>query len=365
VRKERELNDFIAHEVRNPLASAISSVSFVSTGVTDSVPDSNKRKAITDDIAIVDSSLQFINDLLRNMLDVHRTQSHEIHLQTSIVDIRKDILDPVAAILFMRGAKVDIEVDCPTDLQVESDRMRLKQIMLNLSANSTKFVERGFIRLRAAILDSDGKVELSVEDSGPGIPQSKRGHLFEKYQESLDSLIQGTGIELCICKNLSELMAADIGLDESYDSGVMGCPGTRLVLNLNRTAVECKSNLHKEVEGINECSSISAIPMPPSLPESMTLLIMDDDSMIRKMFRRAVLRLLAPTWTIEEARNGETALQIVESNTFDLMFMDQYMASIEKQLLGTETTRHPSVSVEGNSEFHHRSVRERYGNTFP
>lgn len=337
VMKERELNDFIAHEVRNPLASALSALSFVSSGVSDHVEDSVKRKAIKDDIAIVDSSLQFINELLRNMLDVHRTQSHEINLQMSVFDVRKDILDPVAAILFMRGAKVDITVDCPADLHVESDRMRVKQIMLNLSANSTKFVEQGFIRLRAAVLD-DGRVELSVEDSGPGIPEAKRGHLFAKFQESLDSLNQGTGIGLCICKNLSELLKADIGLDENYDSGILGYPGTRFILNLNKPAVEHTSNEQRETEANHHLSCTSLKLSPPPLPETMSILIVDDDTMIRKMFRRAVMRV-APEWTVEEACNGETALQVVDSKTFDLIFVDQYMASIEKQLLGTETTR--------------------------
>jgi CheY-like chemotaxis protein len=56
------------------------------------------------------------------------------------------------------------------------------------------------------------------------------------------------------------------------------------------------------------------------------------------MFKRAVLRV-APLWSIEEASNGETALQMVDNKTFDLIFLDQYMASVEKQLLGTETAR--------------------------
>lgn len=285
----------------------------------------------------MDASLQFINELLRNMLDLHRARGRQIKLNLSPVDVRRDIMEPVAAILFMRGAKVTIEVDCPPDLAVMGDRMRLKQVALNLSSNSSKFVETGYIRLRAAVVD--GSVQLSVEDSGPGIPLEKRDRLFAKFQESLDSLNQGTGIGLCVCKTLSELMGADIYLDEGFESGVDGCPGTRFVLRLNQPALEIETSLEPEQANSTSTSKQQQTNLSDGaaaakavaaggdrvvdLPEAMSVLIVDDDTMIRKMFRRAALRV-APTWEIEEASNGETAVMITQKRTFDVIFMDQY-----------------------------------------
>ena len=63
-----------------------------------------------------------------------------------------------------------------------------------------------------------------------------------------------------------------------------------------------------------------------------------DDMMIRKMFTRSIHRC-CPGWTITEAANGETALHLVDSNNYDIIFVDQYMSSTEKQLLGSETVR--------------------------
>jgi signal transduction histidine kinase len=71
-----------------------------------------------------------------------------------------------------------------------ADRLRLKQVILNLGRNSTKFVESGFIRLKAE--EVDGRIKIFVEDSGSGIPMEKRERLFAKFQESLDLLSQGT-----------------------------------------------------------------------------------------------------------------------------------------------------------------------------
>jgi CheY-like chemotaxis protein len=74
------------------------------------------------------------------------------------------------------------------------------------------------------------------------------------------------------------------------------------------------------------------------LPENLSVLFVDDDRILRKLFSRSVAKA-APTWKIQEAANGETALRLVDMESFDLIFMDQYMASTEKQLLGTDTVR--------------------------
>jgi two-component system invasion response regulator UvrY len=81
------------------------------------------------------------------------------------------------------------------------------------------------------------------------------------------------------------------------------------------------------------------IPVPLlELPEKLSVLFVDDDLMLRKLFARAVRKVM-PAWDVQEAANGESALQLVDKQSYDLIFLDQYMASVEKQLLGTETAR--------------------------
>mmetsp|Transcript_7920 Transcript_7920/g.15838 ORF Transcript_7920/g.15838 Transcript_7920/m.15838 type:complete len:580 (+) Transcript_7920:245-1984(+) len=351
--KEREMNEFLSHEVRNPLSNAISALSFVTSTVHDEnechVANDKTRETLRQDLNVMSASLQFINEFLRNVLDVHRSANKQMKIEMSPADIRNDILEPVASILFLRGASsaIQVQVECPDDLICQTDRMRLKQIVLNLSSNAVKFVEKGYIRLLAKTVNNS--VEISVEDSGPGIPESKRHRLFAKFQQSLDELNQGTGIGLAVCKNLSDLMGANIFLDESFESGVSGCLGTRFVIRLNQPAISVEgenatSNLEnhetdspKAAGDLIESSTTPSKP-PVSLPESLSVLFVDDDMVLRRMFTRALERVCA-TWEITCASNGETALRITETQNFDLIFMDQYMASVEKQMLGTETVR--------------------------
>mmetsp|Transcript_5570 Transcript_5570/g.8534 ORF Transcript_5570/g.8534 Transcript_5570/m.8534 type:complete len:862 (+) Transcript_5570:152-2737(+) len=356
---ERELNDYIAHEVRNPLTAAISACSFLSfthkehpTLISGEVND-ELSQSVSEDISVIHSSLQFINDLLRSMLDMHKAANNQMKLEACHTAILQDVFVPVKALLWRRSNNFDLIVDCPAELVVYIDRMRLKQIVLNLASNSAKFVHKGYVRLRAAVVDEH--VEISVEDSGPGISKERRSKLFSRFQESLDSLNQGTGMGLSLCKTLVDLMGGEILLDEHFDSGIEECPGTRFTVRLKIPPIQIESidfdkiesNLvpHQDKDDGADSNTISSsqdeLPLitkesVQELPDNLSVLIVDDDLILRKLLTRS-LRRVAPTWSIQEAANGETALTLTDTDTFDLIFLDQYMASVEKQLLGTET----------------------------
>jgi len=269
----------------------MSACSFVKSAVNEEAPliAEESRKETREDVEIIDNSLRFVNDLLRNMLDMHRATN---------------------------------------------------KICLNLARNSVKFVDEGFIRLKASIVN--GHVNIYIEDSGPGIPAEKRTTIFSKFQESLDSLSQGTGIGLFLCQSLVSLMEGEIHLDDEYHSGIKHYPGTRFVVNLKREAIDPQS-LH-EVHSYSCGDTGETLLLEDdemcvlNLPENLSVLFVDDDPILRKLFSRTV-QTVAPSWRIREASNGETALRLVNETAFDLIFMDMYMASVEKQLLGTETVR--------------------------
>jgi CheY-like chemotaxis protein len=320
----------------------MSACSFVKNAVNEEVPlrTEEGRRETREDVEIIDNALRFVNDLLRNMLDMHRAANKQLKVNMIPTDLLHDVLEPVQAMLPQRETKFELLVDCPSNLVVLTDRLRLKQVCLNLARNSLKFVDEGFIRLKACVVN--GEVNICIEDSGPGIPPEKRTILFSKFQESLDSLSQGTGIGLFLCQNLVSLMDGEIYLDDSYQSGFKNYPGTRFVVNLKREAIDPLSfhEFHpSSYAGTGETQIMDEDDSSvPDLPERLSILFVDDDPILRKLFTRTV-RTVAPDWRVREASNGETALRLVKEDSFDLIFMDMYMASVEKQLLGTETVR--------------------------
>jgi len=311
----------------------MSAHSFVSSTVNDILkqnPNDGSVATLKADVKIIGTSLYFIDDFLRSVLDIHASAAKRIDINMAPTDLLKDVLEPVQSILHQRDGAVDVQVVCPCSCTIKADCLRLKQIMINLGRNSTKFTMNGFVRFRAAVVD--GLVELYVEDSGPGIPADKRDHMFEKWQTSLDVLAQGTGIGLSLSKNLVELMNGSLTLDDTYDSGVVGSPGARFAVKLNTPCIPSESIL-LEGSGMNSTSSTAATAIEAytdeegvqGLPESLSVLFVDDDNVLRKLFSRSIKKI-APTWKISEAASGEAALELLETEDEpipSLIFMDQ------------------------------------------
>jgi len=341
-KNERELNEFIAHEVRNPLSAALSASVFVNTAVQGEVQEDTMDN-LREDANIISSSLRFINDLLRSMLDVQRATRDQMVLEQDTIDILHDIFQPAASMIYARDTNFVVDVDCPRGLVIKGDRLRLQQVILNLARNSAKFVVEGFVRLRAEVIE--GHVHLFVEDSGPGIPEEKRKSLFNKYQKSLDSLAQGTGVGLSLVEKLVGLMEGSIWLDEAYRSGYKNYPGARLVIDLKKEPeAEADEDGFTSAIDLKTANTLATFRVPQEvdakLPMQCKVLLVDDDHNLRKLARR-LIKVVRPSWTIEEAASGEACLHACgdEKQAFDLIFMDQYMTSVEQCLKGTETVR--------------------------
>lgn len=128
-------------------------------------------------------------------------------------------------------------------------------------------------------------------------------------------------------------MGGEISLDESFTSGYKDQPGARFLVNLLHSPLSPETiSFHAQ-----ESSELHSLPeVYKDLPDTISVLFVDDDPILRKLFTRTA-KTVAPGWLFREASNGETALHLVDTEHFDLIFMDMYMASVEKQLLGTET----------------------------
>lgn len=91
--------------------------------------DVTKQQQLHADVKVIDNSLKFVNDLLRNMLDVHRTASKELTIAWAPVDLMRDVFEPVQSMLYNHEDGCEVLIDCcPASLIVQSDRLRLKQV---------------------------------------------------------------------------------------------------------------------------------------------------------------------------------------------------------------------------------------------
>ena len=123
-----------APQIRNPLSSAIMAHSFIMSTIEsnpDVIPDAHIREAIQSDERIIKSSLAFIDDFLKSVLLLYRSTANKLELTLAPTNVSKAVFERVADILHPRnGEDVRVIVECPEELSVMTDRLRLEQVRI-------------------------------------------------------------------------------------------------------------------------------------------------------------------------------------------------------------------------------------------
>lgn len=135
--------------------------------------------------------------------------------QCDAVDLCKGIIQTLEGI---KQTQADIRFESELQsLVIETDTLRLHQVLINLLVNSTKFTKEGSIVLRLEQVEGD-MAQFSVTDTGCGIPTEKHATIFERFQR-VDEKAQGTGLGLAICQLIINRLGGDIRIDSAYTQG--------------------------------------------------------------------------------------------------------------------------------------------------
>lgn len=183
----------MSHEVRTPL-NAIVGFSAVLTDEDESFDDESRRE-FSEIIKV--NSFQLLK-LINDILDFSDFENDNITFNIRTHDAVKLCNEVVETVMASR--KLEVEMRFDTDLSVlmlDTDDARLRQVLINLLVNATKFTEQGSIVLELKMADA-GTALFSVTDTGCGIPPEKQHLIFERF-EKLNDFVQGSGLGLSIC----------------------------------------------------------------------------------------------------------------------------------------------------------------------
>lgn len=210
----------MSHELRTPLNSILLLSRLLS--------ENNNQNLSAEQIEyarVIQNSGQGLLELIDEILDLSRIESGKLQLEHTIVTIEELVAD--MRMLFDPLAKdknLDLKfiVEEGTPPQMETDKMRLEQILKNLLSNAFKFTARGYIHLRISPSFQKNFVDLAVRDSGIGIPDDKHQLIFEAFQQADGSTRRqygGTGLGLSISRELARLLGGDITLTSAPGEG--------------------------------------------------------------------------------------------------------------------------------------------------
>ncbi len=210
----------ISHEIRTPMNGIL--------GMTDlalrSDPSAQHRKYL----GVVKQSGDALLSLLNDILDLSKIEAGRVELEHIPVELHRVVGDAVR-LLAVSAARKGVELICDLAPEVPQrvwgDPTRLRQVIMNLMGNALKFTEHGFVCVRVALSQdsaSEPRYQISIQDTGVGIPAEKQTTIFESFGQSDSSTTRrygGTGLGLTISAELVELMGGKITVESEVGTG--------------------------------------------------------------------------------------------------------------------------------------------------
>ena len=215
-------SDFLAnmsHELRTPLNSLLILSKLLADNADGNLSNDQVKFART-----IESSGNDLLTLINDILDLSKIEAGHVEIEAAPVaterlaaDLRK-MFEPVAK---QRGLALEIVLAADAPRSLETDRMRLEQVLKNLLSNALKFTEKGRVSLTISS-GSEETVELAVADTGIGIAEAQREAIFEAFQQADGTISRkfgGTGLGLSISRELVRLLGGTIRLESEEGKG--------------------------------------------------------------------------------------------------------------------------------------------------
>ncbi|WP_426018570.1 response regulator [Brevundimonas sp. DWR2-3-1b1] len=302
VASSRAKSEFLAvmsHEIRTPLNGVL--------GVAALMDKKLEQEELRPYVRTVIDSGQSLLRLLTDALDMSRASAGMLTLEEEPLNLSAVAFD-IDALWRARAEEKALTLTVRTDFEsspwVRADGMRIKQLLNNLVGNALKFTQSGgVVATLASRMTRDGlRVELTVDDSGPGVPEAAAATIFDPFNIGKAGREgAGAGLGLAICRQIAERMDGTIGLSVSP----LGGARFHVVLPLSACAADEAGTTPTMAE--------------PTPHETLHVLVVDDNPTNRFVAGK-LLEMF--DCTAEMAENGREALEAVQNRRFDLVLMD-------------------------------------------
>ncbi len=302
----------MSHEIRTPMTSIIG---FAETALDDDQTTPQRISALQTIRSSGDHLLNLINDIL----DFSKIDAGELqieHIKMNPLQTVSEVQTIIQNQISKKSIDYYVDYEFPLPGCIESDPVRLKQILLNLCSNAIKFTEQGSIHLGVRY-DSDAEILIfTVTDTGIGMRKDQIEKVFKPFKQADSSITRrfgGTGLGLSLSNQLTELLGGEINVHSDLGKG------TSFELQ-----IPCKGVLQEDIvtdtTGIIEekpCCKKSR----PELLSGNILLAEDND--VNQLLISCFLEKMGATVFV--ASNGQAAVELAQINDFDLIYMDMQM----------------------------------------
>ena len=303
----------MSHEIRTPLTAIL--------GYSDMLRDEGQsREDIEHEIDSIIRAGAHLQRIINDILDLSKIEAGQLvieHIEVQPVRMMHDVDSIFGARAREKGLSFEVNYDFPLPRTIISDPTRLKQIVYNLCGNALKFTEQGGITVSIGYLPESRQLKLQVIDTGIGMSEDELSRLFKPFSQADSSTTRkygGTGLGLCIARQLAQKLGGDVSVTSKQGGGstfqftiaIGDIPSLDMVTHLE----------DMQVDAIEETQSIS----PNSV--SGRVLVAEDSPDNQALIAKYLIKAGA---TVEVVDNGLIAVQKALTSAYDLILMDVQM----------------------------------------
>lgn len=274
----------MSHELRTPLNSIL----LLSRLMTENVEDNLNEDQIESAKVILSSGTSLLS-LIDEILDLSKIEAGKMELdyqQVKISDMMDEIKSLFQPIVQEKGLRLEIDVQPQLSDTIETDRMRLDQVLRNLLSNAIKFTAKGSIRLTVSQDEDEAdNIVFAVRDTGIGIAEDNQKIIFQAFQQADGSTRRkfgGTGLGLSISREIARLFGGEIRLDSKENEGstfTFVLPKFKKGDNVRSESQELTESIHEDMAVIH---TLIAEQSPQYTVEEIPDEIADDRHDIQK-----------------------------------------------------------------------------------
>ena len=267
-------SEFLAnfsHEIRTPLNGIIGYCDLLAREEGSRLTPHGRR-----DLQVVKSNAKTLLALINDILDLSKIEAGHVDVVREVVDVPALVDECIATVReYLKGKNVDVYANIAPEVStVETDALKLRQILLNLLTNAAKFTETGEIVVE--VKPADAGIAITVEDTGSGISAEHLPFIFEKFRQldgSSTRKVGGTGLGLAIVRELCRVLGGNVDVQSVVGRGSVFT--VKLPTQVSPSAVTVIS---------------SPTPTPREKPTGATVLVVDDDPLVHQLLKTELER---------------------------------------------------------------------------
>ena len=317
----------ISHELRTPLNAIIG----YSELILDDLQELEKVDSadLRPDVSKIGKAGRHLLGLINQVLDLAKVEAGKMDVYVETIDVRElieEVSDTIMPVISKNKNVLEVSLtQAPPTLR--SDRMKLRQVLINLLSNASKFTEEGSIEVRVATI-SESHCCFEVIDSGIGIAPEKLEALFEAFRQADDSTTReygGTGLGLTISRHFAELMGGTIGVESEMGKGSTFRVTIPMRLDEVSADEDDAGGEDGALVGLDEDSNIEdeLVALPEDAPR---VLVIDDDTTVHQLMTRYLVK---QGFRVHTTTGGEEALALARQVRPDVITLDVLMPEID------------------------------------